>query len=119
MPCYGVRFVYIHPRDAKGLRCNEHLLENLSRQYRSPIEKIAEFENHSLYGVALCDLEAADLLRDLPSSFFCDQIVNLADKRFLYKNYKIYDGYRNSLPQSPLEKRIFWNAKQMERWVRM
>lgn len=117
MPCYFIRFVYKHPLNTKGLRSNEHFLSNLSRQYRSAIEKMAVFENHTAYCVSLCDLAAADFLRDLPSTFFCDQILNVSDNSFLYKNHKIYDGYHNPLPVGLEQKEIFWNAKQMERWV--
>ena len=117
MPCYFIRIVYKHPRSPKGCRSNEHFLSNLSRQYRSAIEKMAGFENHTVYCVSLCDTAAADFLRDLPSTFFCDQIFNLSDKTFLYKNHKIYDGYRNPLPGELEQKQIFWNAKQMERWT--
>ena len=119
MPCYFLRIVYKHPRNPKGVRSNEHFLSNLSRQYRSPIETMATFESHTLYSISLCDVAAADFLRDLPPTFFCDQILNVSDKSFLYKNPKIYDGYRNALPIGVEQKQIFWNAKQMERWVDM
>lgn len=119
MPCYFIRVVYKHPRNPKGCLSNEHFLSNLTRQYRSAIEKIAGFGDHTLYGVSLCDAGAADFLRDLPSTFFCDQIITLSDSTYLYKNPKIYDGYRNSIPVGHPQKDIFWNAKQMERWVNL
>ncbi len=119
MTCYIIRFVYKHAGRSKGIRSNEHFLANMSREYRSAIEKMAEFEDHTLYGVSLCDEDAAHFLRDLPSTYFCDQIMNMSDKSFLYKNIKIYDGYRNSLPSNKEQKNIFWNAKQMERWVNL
>ena len=96
---------------------NEKHVEILARQYWAKLSKERIYEEHSSYFTRLCDTDAADFIRDLPSPIFIESIVNQSTNTILYKNPYRFPGFRNVPPKTLVDKQVFWNARQMERFM--
>lgn len=96
---------------------NEKHLQVLARQYWAKLSKEQIYEDHFSYFTRLCDTDAADFIHDLPSPIFIESIVNQSTNTILYKNPYRFKGFRNTLPQMNVDKQVFWNARQMERFM--
>ncbi len=118
MPCFRIHFVCPEFEQNRRNISNDRHVALLAHQYATKLGKIGRSDGLVSYFTTLCEREAADFLRDLPSPFFVDAIVNTVTEEFLYKNPKLYERYRNRLPRVFYEKEIFWNARQMERFMK-
>jgi hypothetical protein len=118
MPCFRIHFVCPEFEQNRRNISNDRHVALLIHQYAAKLGKIGRSDGFVSYFTTLCEREAADFLRDLPPPFFVDAIVNTITEDYLYKNPKLYERYRNRLPQIKYEKEIFWNARQMERFMK-
>ena len=118
MPCFRIHFLCPEFDQTRRNLSNDRHVAILARQYAAKLGKINRSDGLVSYVTTLCENEAAEFLRDLPSPFFVDAIVNLGTEEFLYKNPYLYERYRNPLPHIHYEKKIFWNARQMERFMK-
>ncbi len=121
MPCFRILFVCPAFQNEKRNISNEQYVIKLGREYAAKIEKFDEQNGLVSYATNLCENEAADFLRDLPTPFYVLWIRpmrEVEDEQFLYKNPHVYPRYRNALPHLSHEKEIFWNARQMERFMK-
>ena len=118
MPCFRIHFVCPTFEQVKRNISNERYIATLCRQYSAKLGKMSRTDGFVSYFTTLCEGEAADFLRDLPSPFFVESIQNTSTQAYLYRNPYVHLRYRNPLPQIKFEKDIFWNARQMERFMK-
>ena len=116
MVCFEIIIAYpTHYRRNVNLS-NEARLKHLLKHY-SGDDAGKEIKNeYILYKIWICDLSAANFLRDIPAPFFVVFIHQKYNRELLYMNPKVRFYYENiCLPKIEILRDVYWNAKKCEK----
>jgi hypothetical protein len=119
MVCFDITLAYpLQEQKATQHFLQKRRLEHLRKYFNADILGTTTQAGEVIIRFAVCDFDAASLLRDIPEPMYCVQIKILREETLLYSNFK-KTGTKVIPPRySSVLKEVYWNASQLERRVR-
>lgn len=118
MTCYNIFVGYPTDENARINLMNSHRFQQLIRIHRAVFVNEEKQEPYVLKEIALCDEDAAALIRDLPEPFFIAAVVVRMTKTLFYISPLLMTSKRPVPPRyGSVEKEIYWWAASCEKRV--
>lgn len=115
MTCFDITIAYpIHERTNVNKSYDKHI-DHLRKHYNANLLGTFVQNGEKHLRIALCDLDAANFLRDVPQPTYCIRIHLLRTGKILYTNRKSLWEWTPP-PQDPILKKVYWSASQLEKW---
>ncbi len=114
MVCFSILFAQPEIKIERQKIVQDMRFQHLCKHYNA--EQIGRFcmDGMEYLEIAVCDLEAIALLRDVPEPLTCVFVKIHRKDIFLYKHYKMLKD-ECIPPRDPFLKRVYWTASQLER----